>query len=225
MAATFELLPPSGAPESIQTPRDVVRKLCRMFPKHTGEISEWADGYARTVGHLPPNRLAEVFAAVMDRWTRASPPKPADFAAAAPSPGSVQAGSADHGAFVAHGRIARAGFVEAKRIAARMIEDALRMCPEPLEAQEAWRLAFGLRDRAWLAAQQSVLGEAAETIEVTSADVARVRAGIIADTTQPDLVRFARANTLSRATGPEPSARMRERLASLARARDGEVAA
>lgn len=225
MAVAFELLPPSGAPETIATPRDAVRKLCRLFPKNTGEISEWADGYARTLGHLPPNRLAEVFAAVMDRWTRASPPKPGDFAAAAPSAASVEAGRTDTGSLCVGGRLTRAGFVEAKRIARELVDAALRRAPEPLSGDEAARIAHSLKDRAWLAAQREVQGRAAEYLDITHEDIGRVRAGIVADTTHPDLVRFARANTFGRSTGPEPSARMRERMASLARARDLEPAA
>lgn len=68
-----------AVPANVDTVRDVLAKLSAMFPKHRDEILAWSQPYQRTLGHLPPARLREVFAAVIDGWDKSYPPKPAEF--------------------------------------------------------------------------------------------------------------------------------------------------
>lgn len=180
---------------------EMMGALVRRFPRHAAEIDEWSSNYRRVVGHLPPARLEAIFSGVMDRWTRASPPKPGDFAVLGPSSDVVEAvGSL--GALTAVNdkgirKITRVGFEQAKRDARRMVDDALRNSPEPLTGDEASRLAVRLRGRAWMAAQFAMLGQSYTPVEIMADDIARVRAGIRADGQHPALLRYERDNAFS----------------------------
>lgn len=216
---SVEILPPGRA--AIATPTDAVRALARMFPKYGAELAEWAPSYQRALGHLSPERLAGVFHSVVDAWSRSTPPKPADFAASAPSAGvTEQLRSATHLWYVhpddKRRRCTRDGLDAAKLIKVRMIDDALRMVDEPLTGDEAWRLARSLDDRAWIAAQAEVMEiPHKDTIEITPADIRQVRQSIAADEANPTLKHYARTNGLGAVTAPEPSAAMRAKLDAL----------
>lgn len=72
------------APKPIATAGDLVIRLCQLFPRYVDELTPWQASYARVLGHLPPDKLTEVFHRVLDGWSKASPPRPADFAAHIP---------------------------------------------------------------------------------------------------------------------------------------------
>jgi hypothetical protein len=67
---------------SVQTMSDLLVALVQRFPKSADQIQAWAPSFKRVLGHLQPQRLDAVWAAVIDRWEANYPPKPVDFAKA-----------------------------------------------------------------------------------------------------------------------------------------------
>ena len=78
--AQAELLPPERG-TTIATPRDVVLRLAKLFPRAKDEILEWADAYQRVLGHLSPADLAATFHRVVDGWDKPGHPRPSAFTA------------------------------------------------------------------------------------------------------------------------------------------------
>ena len=76
--AQAELLPPERG-TTIATPRDVVLRLAKLFPRAKDEILEWADAYQRVLGHLSPADLAATFHRVVDGWDKPGHPRPSAF--------------------------------------------------------------------------------------------------------------------------------------------------
>ncbi len=68
-------------PTTVHTVADLLMALMLRFPKHHVTIEAWSGSYRRTLGHLQPARLEEVWFAVIDEWAYREPPKPADFKA------------------------------------------------------------------------------------------------------------------------------------------------
>lgn len=68
-------------PTTVHTVADLLMALMLRFPKHQATIEAWSGSYRRTLGHLQPARLEEIWFAVIDEWAYREPPKPADFKA------------------------------------------------------------------------------------------------------------------------------------------------
>ena len=68
-------------PTTVHTVADLLMALMLRFPKHQATLEAWSGSYRRTLGHLQPTRLEEVWFAVIDEWAYREPPKPADFKA------------------------------------------------------------------------------------------------------------------------------------------------
>lgn len=151
---------------------DLIAELVQKFPRHRDELKAWAPDYARSL------RSADIrasLAATLARWTKASPPRPADFV-------RKQAGLVEHdgsGPLVLPltykhedglWRCTRAGFDLAKGIKRRILDSMLLDAPIAMGPDAAVWLARGRDAEAWLLAQHQVIDGQVRAIMLTEAE-------------------------------------------------------
>jgi hypothetical protein len=76
-----ELFPAVSEPITLRvdTVADVVKHLCRLFPKHATETTAWTPVYFSELGGVDREALQELLRTVLGSWARRFPPLPGDF--------------------------------------------------------------------------------------------------------------------------------------------------
>lgn len=134
--------------EKIATIGTLMAQLIDRFPRHADELRVWSGSYKRALAHWSPTDLDDVCQAVLSKWQRNTPPRPGDFASQRPArnaPGRDDATGEQRLSYLdADGkfRCTSAGLKEARRVAYRIVEDALRGVREPLAPFDAYWLTY-----------------------------------------------------------------------------------